>query len=47
MIERDKIHELKACGADDFLQKPFDTDVLVSRICSLLTIEPSRSAAAA
>ncbi|GHT21730.1 hypothetical protein FACS189419_03070 [Planctomycetales bacterium] len=39
MVERDKVHELKAAGANDFLQKPFDTDTLISRMCNLLEIE--------
>src|SRR6266705_905528 len=29
MIEDDKIQELKLAGADDFLGKPFDVDVLI------------------
>ncbi|MCL2743551.1 MAG: response regulator [Planctomycetaceae bacterium] len=39
MVEKDKIAELKAAGADDFLAKPFDTDVLIERICRLLEVE--------
>jgi len=39
MIERDKIGELKAAGADDFMQKPFKVDALVDRICRFLDIE--------
>jgi excisionase family DNA binding protein len=39
MVERNKIKELKEVGADDFLQKPFETDVLLSRICRLLGVE--------
>ena len=39
MVERNKIKELKDVGADDFLQKPFETDVLLSRICRLLGVE--------
>ncbi|MDR3182046.1 MAG: response regulator [Planctomycetaceae bacterium] len=46
MVERDKINELKAAGADDFLQKPFDTDILISRIGHLLGLETVRAAAA-
>jgi len=39
MVEEDKIQELKAAGADDFLQKPLDIDELLRRICRLLDIE--------
>jgi excisionase family DNA binding protein len=39
MIEEDKIDDLRAAGADDFLQKPFDVQTLVDRICRLLDIE--------
>ena len=39
MVERNKIKELKEVGADDFLQKPFETDALLSRICRLLGVE--------
>ncbi|HBN79401.1 response regulator [Rubinisphaera italica] len=40
MVERDKIEELKAAGANDFMQKPFEVDVLMNRICKLLDVEP-------
>jgi two-component system, OmpR family, response regulator RpaA len=39
MVEEDKIAELKAAGADDFLHKPLDIDELMRRICRLLDIE--------
>ncbi len=39
MVEEDKISELKAAGANDFLQKPFDTERLIERLCGLLDIE--------
>ena len=39
MIEDDKIQELKLAGADDFLGKPFDVDVLIERMCSQLEME--------
>ena len=39
MCEPDKIEDLKASGANEFLQKPFEAEVLVDRICSLLDIE--------
>ena len=38
MVEADKIEELKAAGADDFLQKPLDVDVLMKRVCELLEL---------
>ncbi len=40
MVEQDKIQELKASGANDFLQKPFEVDTLVERMCRLLDVEP-------
>ena len=39
MVEDHKVQELKAAGADDFLKKPFDVDVLIDRVCQLLDIE--------
>jgi excisionase family DNA binding protein len=39
MVEQDKIADLRAAGADDFLQKPFTTDKLLDRSCDLLEIE--------
>lgn len=39
MVEQDKIQDLKAAGANDFLQKPFDVDRLMEHICRLLDIE--------
>ncbi len=39
MVEEDKIAELKAAGANDFLQKPFETDRLIERMCVLLDVE--------
>ena len=41
MIEDDKIQELKLAGADDFLGKPFDVDVLIEKMCVQLDIEVS------
>lgn len=43
MIEHDKIDELRASGANEFLQKPFETDTLLERICQLLDIESTVS----
>lgn len=41
MVERDKIDELKAAGADEFIQKPFEVEKLVERMCQLLDVEPA------
>jgi DNA-binding response OmpR family regulator len=32
---------LKLAGADDFIQKPFDIDALIERMCMQLDIETS------
>jgi excisionase family DNA binding protein len=39
MIEADKVADLKAAGANDFMQKPFTVDRLLERACELLTLE--------
>jgi excisionase family DNA binding protein len=39
MVEEDKVDELKASGADDFMHKPLDIDELLRRICRHLDIE--------
>ncbi len=39
MIEEEKVGDLRASGADDFMQKPFTVDRLVDRVCDLLEIE--------
>lgn len=39
MVEQDKIADLRAAGADDFMQKPFAIDRLMERACDLLEIE--------
>ncbi len=39
MVEADKVSELRQAGADDFLQKPFEVEQLVERICRLLDLE--------
>lgn len=39
MIEEDKVQELKLAGADDFLAKPFDIDVLIEKMCAQLGME--------
>jgi excisionase family DNA binding protein len=43
MVEADKIAELRQAGADDFLQKPFEVEQLVERICRLLDLEVASS----
>jgi excisionase family DNA binding protein len=40
MVEQDKVQELKDAGANDFLQKPFEVETLVERMCKLLDVEP-------
>jgi DNA-binding response OmpR family regulator len=39
MVEPDKIQQLHDAGANDFLKKPFDVDMLIERICQLLDVE--------
>ncbi len=39
MVEDDKIAELKLAGADDFVHKPFDVDMLIERMCAQLELE--------
>ena len=39
MVEQDKIADLKKSGANDFIQKPFEAETLVTRICTLLDME--------
>jgi len=43
MVEQDKIADLKASGADDFMQKPFEVEKLVDQVCRLLDVEPAAS----
>lgn len=40
MVEQDKVADLKEAGADDFMQKPFEVEALVERICQHLDMEP-------
>ena len=44
MVEQDKIEDLKASGANEFVQKPFEVEQLIERICQLLDIEPVAAA---
>ncbi len=39
MVEADKVADLKAAGANEFIQKPFAVDKLLERVCELLTLE--------
>ena len=39
MVEEDKIEDLKAAGANDFMHKPFEVETLIDRICALLDVE--------
>jgi len=44
MVEEDKVSELRAAGADDFMHKPFEVEKLVERMCGLLDIEVATGA---
>ena len=44
MVEQDKVTELREAGANEFLQKPFEIEVLVERMCQLLDVEPMHAA---
>ncbi len=39
MVESDKVADLKAAGANDFMQKPFTVEKLTERVCELLEME--------
>lgn len=39
MVEQNKIADLRAAGADDFMNKPFAVDTLVERGCQMLEME--------
>lgn len=39
MVEEDKIEDLRAAGANDFMHKPFEIEQLVERMCQLLDME--------
>jgi excisionase family DNA binding protein len=40
MVEEDKIADLMASGANEFLQKPFEVEQLVELMCKQLDVEP-------
>jgi len=39
MVEADKIEDLKAAGANDFMHKPFEVEALIDRMCQLLDMQ--------
>ena len=41
MVEADKVNDLRDAGANDFLQKPFEVETLLNRVCRLLDMEPA------
>lgn len=45
MVEQNKIHELMAAGANDFMNKPFAVEDLIQRCCEMLEIENQEAAA--
>src|SRR3990172_3781278 len=44
LVDEDKVSELKAAGADDFMHKPFEVERLVERMCQHLDIEVATTA---
>lgn len=45
MVEQDKINDLRAAGADDFMNKPFSVDKLIERCCGMLEMESAATGA--
>ncbi len=43
MVEQDKIADLKDAGANEFMQKPFEIETLIERMCELLDVEPAHA----
>ena len=39
MVEQDKVQDLMNAGADDFMQKPFDAEALLDKVCRTLDME--------
>ena len=44
MVEQDKIADLRAAGADDFMNKPFSVYKLLERSCEILEMENKAAA---
>lgn len=40
MVEQDKIADLKEAGANEFMQKPFEIETLIDKMCHLLDVQP-------
>ena len=45
MVEQDKIADLRAAGADDFMNKPFSVEALLERGCEMLEMDSNNTAA--
>ena len=45
MVEQDKIADLRAAGADDFMNKPFSVEALLERGCEMLEMDSKNTAA--
>lgn len=43
MVESEKVEDLKRSGANDFLQKPFEIETIIERMCKLLDMESVES----
>ncbi len=44
MVEQDRIADLRAAGADDFMNKPFSVEKLIDRCCEMLEMENQETA---
>ena len=38
VVNQDEIEDLKRCGADDFVKKPFNIELLLKKICTMLEV---------
>jgi DNA-binding response OmpR family regulator len=45
MVEQNRIDDLRAAGADDFMNKPFAVEDLIRRCCEMLEMEDQEAAA--